>query len=76
MDHKVVPRPYRICDWLLNSSKDHFGLHQGKNVKVTTEFAFPGLHYPTGFVVGEAKEVLQLKKARAHGREMMLQFIF
>ena len=45
-------------------------------MKVTTEFAFPGLHYPTGFVVGEAKEVLQLKKARAHGREMMLQFIF
>ena len=27
MDHEVVPRPYRICNWLLNSSWDHFGLH-------------------------------------------------
>ena len=22
--------PVKICDWLLNSSHDHFGLHQGK----------------------------------------------
>jgi hypothetical protein len=37
MDHEVVPRPCMICDWLLNSSQDHFGLHQGKNVRVTME---------------------------------------
>ena len=30
MDHEVVPRPCKICDWLLNLSRDHFGLHQGK----------------------------------------------
>ena len=30
---EVVPRPYEICDWLLNSSRDHFSFHQGKHVK-------------------------------------------
>ena len=38
MDHKVVPRPCKICDWPLNSSRDQSGLHQGKNVKVTMKF--------------------------------------
>jgi hypothetical protein len=28
-DHEVVPRPCEICDWLLNSSHDHFGLQEG-----------------------------------------------
>ena len=37
MDHEVVPWPCKICDWLLNSSWDHFGLHQGRNVRVTME---------------------------------------
>ena len=67
MDHEIIPRPYKICDWSLNSSWDHFGLHRGKNVKVTMEFESPkgifeGLHYPltwsNKFVVGEAKGVL------------------
>ena len=40
MDHEVapMPRPYKSCDLLLNSSWDHFGLYQGKNVKVIMEF--------------------------------------
>jgi hypothetical protein len=38
MDHEVVPMPCKKCDWLLNSSQDHFGSHQGKNVRVTKEF--------------------------------------
>jgi hypothetical protein len=38
MDHEVMPRPCKICDWLSNSSHDHFGLHQGKKVIVTMEF--------------------------------------
>ena len=38
MDHEIVPRPCKIWDWLLNSSRDHVGLHQGKNVKVTMKF--------------------------------------
>ena len=38
MDHEVVSRPCKICDWLLNLSPDHFGLHQGKDVRVTMKF--------------------------------------
>ena len=38
MDHEVIPRPCKVCNWSLNSSWDHFGLHQGKNVRVTMEF--------------------------------------
>jgi hypothetical protein len=37
MDHEVVPRPSKRCDWTLKSSRDDLGLHQGKNGKVTTE---------------------------------------
>ena len=65
MDHEVVPRPRRICDWLLNSSRVHFSLHQGKNVKVIMEFEVPKdiyikayiihQHGPTNFAVGEAR---------------------
>ena len=44
MDHKVVPRTCKICDWLLNSSWDHFGSHQGKHVRVTMEFKVPKRH--------------------------------
>jgi hypothetical protein len=29
VDREVVPRLCKICDWLLNSSWGHFGLHQG-----------------------------------------------
>ena len=43
MDHKVVPRPCNICEWLLNSFRDHFGLHRG-NVRVTMEFHVPKRH--------------------------------
>ena len=32
MEHEVVPRPYKICDWMLSLSPKHFGLHQGKNL--------------------------------------------
>ena len=35
MDHEVVPGPCKSVDWLLNSSWDHFGLHQGKNGSMT-----------------------------------------
>ena len=30
MNNEVVPRPCKICGWLLNSSRNHFDLHQGK----------------------------------------------
>ena len=40
-DHEVVPRPCKICDWLLSPSHDHFVLHQGKKVRVTVETKVP-----------------------------------
>ena len=33
-----------MCDWLLNSSWDHLGLHQGKMVRGTMEFELPKRH--------------------------------
>jgi hypothetical protein len=44
MDNEVVPRPCKIYDWLLNSSRDHFSLHQGKNFRVTIKFEVPIIH--------------------------------
>ena len=44
MDHEVVLGPCKIRDWLLNSSHDHFGLHQGKMVRVAMEFEVPKRH--------------------------------
>ena len=35
-DCEVVPRPCKICDWVLDSFRDHFGLHQGDSVRVVT----------------------------------------
>ena len=64
MNHEVVPRPSKQCDWTLKSSWDDLGLHQGKNGIVTTEvevhkFVFLSLLYPlpwsNGFSVGTSK---------------------
>ena len=62
MGDEVVTRPYKIRDWLLNSSHNHFGLHQGQNVIVTMEFEVPKkhmIHYPLtwshGFCGGRHK---------------------
>jgi hypothetical protein len=44
MDHEVVPMLCKICDWLLKLSWDHFGLNQGKVVRVTMEFEVPRRH--------------------------------
>jgi hypothetical protein len=38
MNHEVVPRPCKTCDWLLNSSREHYSLHQGNNVRVAMKF--------------------------------------
>ena len=70
MDHEVVPRPCKIYDWLLNSSQDYFGLHQGKNVRVIMKFEVPKRHVlrpihwhgPMGFAVGEAKRCSSRKR--------------
>ena len=44
MDHDVVPRPYKICGWLLNSSWNHFIVHQGKNVRWPWNLRFQKRH--------------------------------
>ena len=44
MDHEVLPRPCKICDWLLNLSWDYFDLHWGKLVRVTMKFEVPKRH--------------------------------
>ena len=44
MDHEVVLGLYKICEWLLEFSQDHFGLHYGKNVRVIMEFEVPKRH--------------------------------
>ena len=44
MDHEVLLRPCKICDWVLNLSRDHLGLHQGKSVRVTMEFKVSKRH--------------------------------
>jgi hypothetical protein len=81
MDHEVIPRPCKICDWLLNSSRDHFGVHQGKNIKVTMEFEVPkthiyGLHYSLtwsgGFYSRRGKRGALVEKETAHGKDMLL----
>ena len=44
MDHEVVPRPCRICERLLNPSRDHLSSHQGENARETMEFEIPKRH--------------------------------
>jgi hypothetical protein len=44
MDQEFVMRPCKFCTWMLNMSWDHFGLHQGQNVRVTMEFKVPIRH--------------------------------
>ena len=69
----VVPRPNKICGWLLNSSWDHFGLHQGKNVGVTMEFKIPKRHitrpdhpltWSNGFCNGRGKRGVVVENSR------------
>ena len=82
MEHEVVPRPCKICDWLLNLYRDHFGLHRRK--KCHSDYGVQGpqktyfkayiihWHSPRGFAMGEAKEMLYCIKVGAHVREMLL----
>ena len=44
MDHEVVQGLCKLYDWLLNSSRDHFGLHQRENSRVTMEVEVPDKH--------------------------------
>ena len=82
IDHEVIPRPCKICDCLLNSSHDHFGLHQGHfqcdhGVRGLQKiFLRPTL--PTDMVqqvLGWERQnrCSSRKNTRAYGREVLLQ---
>ena len=68
MDHDVIPRSYKNVVWLLNLSREDFGLHQGKKCQSDhgvwgpqkTYFKAYIIHWhcQISFVVEEAKEVL------------------
>ena len=45
MDHELVPRPSEAYDWMLNSFREEFGLHQAKNVKEPTDIEVPKEQY-------------------------------
>jgi hypothetical protein len=69
MDHEAVPRLCKICDWLLNSSQDHFGLHQGKKCQSDHEVQGPQKTYFKAYIIHghvlqweRQKNVLQQEK--------------
>ena len=45
MDHELVPQPSEAYDWMLNSSREQFGLHQAKNVREPIEIEVPKKQY-------------------------------
>ena len=84
MDHEAVPRLCKICSWLLNASRDHVGLHQGKekkkrkNVRVTMKLEVS--HYPptwsNGYCGGRGKRSALVEKARDpwHRKVVIIMF--
>ena len=38
MNHEVIPCSFKMCDGMLNSTWEHFGLHQEEIVRVTMKF--------------------------------------
>ena len=76
MDHEVALRPCTIWDWLLSSSWDHFGLHQGKECKSDHGVWGPQeiyvkayiIHWdsPMDFVMEEAKRRYGGQKTKTH----------
>ena len=76
MDHEVVPRSCKICDWLLNLSWDHFNLHRGKKCQsghgvrgpLKRHIVRPMSSTNMVFVVGEAKRSsIRRKRRRSKG---------
>ena len=82
---QVVPRPYKIYDWLLNSSRYHFSLHQGKDVKLAIELKAPKRHIlrPTlstdmvqWILRWGGKRGALVRIGKAHDREVLLYYSF
>ena len=51
IDHEVAQGPINFCDWMLNLSWDHFGVHQGENVRVNMEFKVTNKTYFEAYVI-------------------------
>ena len=74
MDHEVLPRSCKICDWLLTSSHNHFGLHQGKKCQsdhgvqgpAKTHFKAYTIHRhgPTQFCDGRGKRGVMVEQTQ------------
>ena len=45
MDHELFQRPFKACDWMLNSSREQFGLHQANNVTEPLDIEVPKKQY-------------------------------
>ena len=88
MDQEVRPGRCKSVDWLLNSSRDHFGLHWGKNGRGTIyggrgpEMQFSRLNQCIDmvqrvFAMREARERWYGRKRQGlYGREMPLEYCF
>jgi hypothetical protein len=52
MDHEVVPRLLKICDSMLNSSRDDFSLlSRKKNVRMTMQIRGPQNTYFKAYII-------------------------
>ena len=51
MDHEVIPMLYKICDWLLNLSQEHFSLHRGKKFQSNNEVRGPQNTYFKAYII-------------------------
>ena len=86
MDHEVVPRHCKFCDWLFNLSRDHFSLHQGKYIRVTMEFEVPKRHIfkayiihwhgSTGFCSGRGKRGALIQKGKGPWQRNIVIIIY
>jgi hypothetical protein len=87
MDHEVIPWPCKICDWLLNSSQDHFNLHQEKKMPEWSwvrgsqlETYFQGLCYsPTwcnGFCGGRGESGAMVEKGKGPWQKKIVMIKF
>jgi hypothetical protein len=77
---------WKYVDWLLDSSRDHFGLHQGENIEWLWSSRFPkdiivqGMHYPltwsNGFCGGRGERgaLVGEREKKAHDRAMLLWY--
>jgi hypothetical protein len=69
MDHEVVPRLSKRCDWTLKSSRDDFGLHQGKNGRVTTEVEVHKFFFKPTLSIAMVQRVFRWDKQKRWSRK-------